>query len=171
MCSPITLFLIGTAIKGIGAIAQAKQEGTALKQEAAIRNQQLAQDIEAEKIKAMSEANERAELHLRLVASNNAMEAASGVENFSLEQGIGVYNKEVAYQDIASIAYNKDLMVGRLSQQIKVNTFQANRSARQIKKNAYFKIASDVIGGASRLSGASPEAPTRDPWAGLRTTT
>lgn len=136
---------IFAVLGAVGSLMQGMMQANIAKQQAMIQNEQLKIDIENDRIKAAQEENDRVEMFQRAQASNAVASAIAvgGGRNYSFEQGIEPYNKTVAERDVASIQYNKDVMVGRRQYQIAVNKWEARANGQL----AMLGGITDAIGG------------------------
>jgi hypothetical protein len=141
MCDPISaLLLVGTIGASFGSAMLASG---AAKAEAQIEQAQLKTEIENERIKAMSETNNRLEQFRKDEASNRAALSALGVaDNISYIQGIAPANRRVVARDVRSIQFNAGQEIGRKKYEIAVAGYRAKANSR----TAYMQAASDSIG-------------------------
>lgn len=138
------LALFGLVLSVGASFVQARAQAQAMEAQMKFANQQLKFDMENERIRGMQEANNRQEEYLRNVGTNivAASAATRGGRNYSYEQGIAPYNKEVARRDLATVDFNSGMERGRMALQIKANTYSAKLNSR----NAYIGAVADSMG-------------------------
>jgi len=137
--------LIALGLTAAGSLLQAGFTSYAANQQMKAENAQLKIDMESERIAALNEQNKRQEEYLRLASANEVAVAASGVSNFSYQQGIAPYNKEVAGRDIQSIGFNSRMRTDRMRYQIRVNKARA----RSETAGAFVTAGADIMGGGA----------------------
>lgn len=147
--------ILGLALSAGASFIQARAQAQAANAQMKFANEQLKFDMENERIRGMQEASNRQEEYLRNVGTNivAASVATGGGRNFSYEQGIAPYNKEIARRDLATIGFNSQMERGRMALQIKANKFSAKVAGR----NAYIGAAADTIGNIGSAMTSSPE--------------
>lgn len=145
--------LIALGITAAGSLLQAGLTSYAGNQQMKAENAQLKMDMENERIAALSEQNKRQEEFLRLASANEVAVAASGVSNFSYQQGIAPYNKEVAGRDIQTIGFNSRMRTDRMRYQIGVNRAGARTQTVAAFGTAAADIAGAGVGYLSRPGG------------------
>lgn len=158
MCDPIslTIMAIGAAASSAGSFMQANAQNQAIQAQTKLANQQLAIDMENERIKGLQEANDRQEEYLRNYGSNvvAASAAVNGGQNMSFDQGIAPYNKEVARRDMATTEFNTGMVRSRIASQIKANTY----SAKMNRRNNMISAGVDTLGNFASIATSRPES-------------
>ena len=143
MCGPIIGALIGAAASIAGSFMTAQSQANAAQYEADVRKQQLRIENENEKIKSLSETNNRFEQFLFEESQNRAALSASGLQtNVSYEQGIEPRNREVFSRDVARQQYDSRAQIASGKYNIKVAQGEADVN----KANAYTTAMADSIG-------------------------
>jgi hypothetical protein len=137
--------VVGLGMSIGASFLQARSTAAAARAEARVMNDQLKIDRENERIRGMQEANARQEEYLRLASSNRVAVAASGAgRSMSFEQGIDPSNKRVMGRDLETMAFNTGQRVGRISDQIRVNRWNAKSTARAAYTSAFGQSLSAV---------------------------
>lgn len=147
--------ILGLALTAGASFVQARAQAQAAQAQMKFANDQLKFDMENERIRGLQEASNRQEEYLRNLGTNivAASAATGGGSNFSFDQGIAPYNKEVARRDLAAIGFNNQMERGRMALQIKANTY----SARANSRNAYIGAAADTVGAVGSAMVSNPE--------------
>jgi hypothetical protein len=139
MCDPISLAVIG--LTAVGSFGTAMMQSANAKAEAQIEQTQLRTEIENERIKAMSDTNDRLEQFRKDEATNRAALSALGVENLSYMQGLEPYNRKVVGRDVRGIQYNAGQEIGRKKYEISVAGWKAKSTSR----SAYIQAGADTL--------------------------
>lgn len=147
--------IIGLALSIGGSLINGVMQGAAAQRQAEIENKQLEVDRETERIRALQEGNDRQEQAFRAEATNKvaASIAAAGGRNYSYEQGIAPYNKQVVARDLATVGFNSTMEQGRMSYRIAVNSYQADMNSRMAMVGSFTDSLASVASFMSRPGG------------------
>ena len=151
MCPPI----IGLVLAVVGSLATAAMTANVARQQAKIEQQQLATEMENERIKAIGDTTDRLEELRRAEATNRAALSASNAENLSYAYGIAPYNQRVAAHDVRRTEFNAGQIVGRKKYEIAVAGWRAKTDAASAYIGAGAKILGDVGSYASAKTASS----------------
>lgn len=134
MCGPI----LGIALSLAGSFLQAGMAAANAKTQAKIKEQQMKVEMENERIKSLSETNNRLEEAMRAEASNRAALSASGLDvNIAYEQAIEPYNKKVVNRDVRRQQYASDAKIANSKYNIKVAHAEAKATSRAAWAGAF----------------------------------
>jgi hypothetical protein len=141
MCDPISLALT-IGLTAATSFAQAAMTSANAKQAAIIEQNQLRQEMENERIKAMSETNDVLEDFRKTEATNRAMLSASGINNTSYQQGIEPFNRKVAGRDVRNLQFNAGQVIGRKKYEISVAGYRSKATSR----SAFIEAGVNTLG-------------------------
>jgi hypothetical protein len=143
--------LVGLALSTVGSIGTAAMTSANAKAQAEIEQQQLKTEIANEKIKAMSDTNDRLEQFRKEEAANRAALSALGAENISYAEGIVPFNRKVVGRDVRNIEFNRNMEVGRKKYEISVAGWRAKSASRSAWIGAGTEIAGNFGGTFARM--------------------